>query len=135
MNTFPDRGLLRCDVRDVSPGLRHVTVSGEADLATADQLERDLTASLSPAWVTHLALDLTRLRYLDCAALSVLMAVRQAALARDQQVTIAAATGSPERVLALTSAGQIFGYPPLPHGIRYQRTRRPLRGTTARAAS
>ncbi|MFC0505246.1 STAS domain-containing protein [Micromonospora costi] len=132
-------GLLRCDHHDVRPGLRYVTLTGEADLATADQLERDLGRLLAPAWVVHLALDLTLLRYLDCAALAVLVAVRQAASANSQKVTISAAGGTPQRVLALTGVGQLFGYPPpavvsVP-STRYERMPPSLRQASLRFAS
>ncbi|MFI6263280.1 STAS domain-containing protein [Micromonospora sp. NPDC051006] len=71
------RGVLRCDYRDVGASIRYVALSGEADLATADQLEDDLRRLLAPSWVLRLALDLTALRHLDCAALAALLAVRE----------------------------------------------------------
>jgi anti-anti-sigma factor len=105
--------ILRYDYRDVRPSIRYVILTGEADLATADQLEQDLRRLLAPSWVTHLALDLTALRHLGCTGLSALLAVREAASARGQQLTILAAVGAPARVLALCEVGQLFGYPPL----------------------
>ncbi|MGW2622026.1 STAS domain-containing protein [Micromonospora taraxaci] len=52
-----------------------------------------------------MALDLPPLRYLDCAALAALLAVRETALARNQQFVITAAVGAPARLLALSATG------------------------------
>ncbi|MFC3499515.1 STAS domain-containing protein [Micromonospora krabiensis] len=108
------RGALRCDYSDVKAGTRHVTLSGEADLASADQLRSDLTRLLVPARVTCLTLDLTALRHLDCAALAALLAVRETAAAHGQRVVITAAIGTPARVLMLSAVGELFDYPPQP---------------------
>lgn len=114
MDIARGRGVLRYDYHDARPSTRYVTLSGEADLATADQLKHDLRSLLASSRVTRLALDLTSLRHLDCAALSALLAVRETAAARGQQLTITAATGTPARVLALSAVGPIFGFPALP---------------------
>ncbi|KXK63944.1 hypothetical protein AWW66_00400 [Micromonospora rosaria] len=113
MVTTVDRTVLRTDYHDGTSGVRHVTLTGEADLATVGQLEDDLALLLAPRWVTRLAVDLTALRHLDCAALAALLAVRDHATARGQQVVITAAAGAPERVLALGDIGRLFDYPPL----------------------
>ncbi|TDC38794.1 anti-sigma factor antagonist [Micromonospora sp. 15K316] len=105
-------GVLRHDYYDLAPSTRYVTLSGEADLATADQLGQELERLLSPSWVSCLTLDLTALQFLDCAALSALLAVRSSARTRGQQVTITAAARTPARVLAVTGMGRLFGYPP-----------------------
>ncbi|RKN20982.1 STAS domain-containing protein [Micromonospora musae] len=107
-------GVLRHDYYDVAPSTRYVTLTGEADLANAHQLERELNFLLAPAWVTSLILDLTALQFLDCAALAALLAVRKAALTRGQQVSITAAASTPARVLAITAVGRLFSYPPRP---------------------
>ncbi|MEU6021082.1 STAS domain-containing protein [Micromonospora sp. NPDC047134] len=103
-------GLLRFDYRDMRPGIRHVTLAGEADLSTIEQLEQGLTAFLTPRWVAHLTLNLKNLRFLDCAALSALLRVRTAAMARGQQVTVIAAQGVPARVIALSGSGHLLNY-------------------------
>ncbi|MFI7604395.1 STAS domain-containing protein [Micromonospora sp. NPDC049366] len=108
------RGALRCDCSDVKAGIRHVTLGGEADLASADQLRSDLTRLLAPSRVSCLALDLTALRHLDCAALAALLAVRETASARGQRVVITAAVGTPARLLTLSAVGELFDYPPHP---------------------
>ncbi|MDO3701418.1 STAS domain-containing protein [Micromonospora sp. C28SCA-DRY-2] len=122
MDTATCRGALRCDYHDVRPGTRYVILSGEADLATADQLEHDLRLLLTSAGVTRLVLDLTALRHLDCAALSALLAVRETALAHGQRVTITAAAGTPARVLTLSGVGGLFGCPQPLHGDRREPT-------------
>ncbi|MFI6261677.1 STAS domain-containing protein [Micromonospora sp. NPDC051006] len=118
MDTSNGRGALRYDCHDVLPSTRHVTLSGEADLATADQFEYDLRRLLDASWVTRLALDLTALRHLDCAALAALLAARDTAVARGQQLVITAAVGAPARVLLLSAVGELFGYPPPPGRVR-----------------
>ncbi|MER7892870.1 STAS domain-containing protein [Micromonospora sp. NPDC094482] len=116
------RGVLRCDYRDVGASTRYVTLSGEADLATADQLEDDLRRLLAPSWVTCLALDLTALRHLDCAALAALLAVRETAVARGEQIVVTAAVGAAARVLVLGGVGELFDNPPLSGRISQMRT-------------
>ncbi|WP_433319949.1 STAS domain-containing protein [Micromonospora chersina] len=108
------RDVLRCDYYDVGLSARYVTLSGEADLANADQLERDLRRLMADSWVTRLDLDLTALRHLGCAALAALLAVREADSARGQEVVVIAAAVAPARVLALSAAGEPFDYPPAP---------------------
>ncbi|MEV6691051.1 STAS domain-containing protein [Micromonospora sp. NPDC051196] len=102
--------LLRFDHHDVRPGTRYVTLTGEADLSTIEQLQHDLRRLLAPRWVTHLKLNLKTLRFLDCAAFSVLLGVRETALTRGQRVTVTAARGGPARVIALSGSGHLFNY-------------------------
>lgn len=102
--------LLRFDYHDIRPGTRHVTLTGEADLSTIEQLQHDLKRLLAPQWVTHLMLNLKTLRFLDCAALSALLRIREAALARGQRVTVTAAQGGPARVITLSGSGHLFDY-------------------------
>lgn len=77
--------LLRFDYHDMRPGTRYVTLTGEADLSTTEQLQQGLKRLLAPQWVTHLRLNLRTLRFLDCAALSTLLRTREAALTRGQR--------------------------------------------------
>ncbi|WP_165521941.1 STAS domain-containing protein [Micromonospora zingiberis] len=103
--------LLRFDYHDVRPGTRYVSLTGEADLTTADQLQQDLGRLLAPQWVTHLRLNLTALRFLDCAALSALLQVREKAHEHGQQVTITAVRGGPARVIALSGGARLLHRP------------------------
>ncbi|GAA0406231.1 hypothetical protein GCM10009541_56740 [Micromonospora gifhornensis] len=100
--------LLRFDHYDVRPGSRFVTLTGEADLSTIKHLQHDLGRLLAPRWVTHLTLDLKTLRFLDCAALAVLLRIRQTAMARGQRMTVTAAQGGPARVIALSGSGHLL---------------------------
>ncbi len=100
--------LLRFEHYDVRPGTRYVTVTGEADLSTITHLQHDLGRLLAPRWVTHLTLNLKGLRFLDCAALAVLLRIRQTAMVRGQRMTITAAQGGPARVIALSGSGHLL---------------------------
>lgn len=87
-------------------------VVGEADLASAENLQRGLKRLLSASWVAHLMLDLSGLGHLDCSALAALLAVREAAEERGQRVSVTTAVGVAAQVLAVTGVGEVFGYPP-----------------------
>ncbi|MGC5031518.1 STAS domain-containing protein [Micromonospora sp. DT229] len=102
--------LLRLDHHDVRPGIRHVTLTGEADLSTIEQLQHDLGRLSAPRWVRHLKLDLKMLRFLDCAAFAVLLRIRETALMRGQRVTVTAARGGPARVITLSGSGHLFSH-------------------------
>ncbi|MFG3707972.1 STAS domain-containing protein [Micromonospora sp. NPDC047670] len=118
MGATSGRDALRCDYHDVPPGTRHVILSGEADLASAEQLRHDLIRLLASSEVSRLALDLTALRHLDCAALAALLSFRKIALARGQQLVITAADGAPARVLVISGVGRLFCYPPITTQVR-----------------
>ncbi|MFF0717608.1 STAS domain-containing protein [Micromonospora sp. NPDC003816] len=107
MNVVTDQELLQFHHYDASPSTRHVTLSGEADLATATRIQHHLGLLLAPEWITHLELDLTPLRYLDCAALSALLVVRETAVARGQRITVTATSGT-ARVIALSGAEHVL---------------------------
>ncbi|MFI7024426.1 STAS domain-containing protein [Micromonospora sp. NPDC049900] len=112
MNLVTDQDLLRFKYYDARPSTRHVTLSGEADLATTTVIRHHLGQLLTPPWVTHLVLDLTPLRYLDCAALSALLVVRETAATRGQRITVTVtATSSAARVIALSGADHVLRTP------------------------
>ncbi|WP_158610894.1 STAS domain-containing protein [Micromonospora endolithica] len=105
--------MLHADHHDTKPA-RYVALRGEADGSTADHLQAELRRLLAPSWLTVLRVDLSALRFLNCAALSALLTVRAAATQCGQQLSITGADGCPARVLALTQADLVFGHPPLP---------------------
>ena len=110
MDVVTDQELLTFHHYDASPSTRHVTLSGEADLATATRIQHHLGRLLAPEWITHLELDLTPLRYLDCAALSALLVIRETAAARGQRITVTATSGA-ARVIALSGAEHVLRAP------------------------
>ncbi|MFI7079339.1 STAS domain-containing protein [Micromonospora sp. NPDC049903] len=110
MNVVTDQDLLQFHHYDARPSTRHVTLSGEADLATATRIQHHLGQLLTPEWITHLVLDLTPLRYLDCAALSALLVIRETAAARGQRITVTATSGT-ARVIALSGAEHVLRAP------------------------
>ncbi|MEU9920193.1 STAS domain-containing protein [Streptomyces griseoluteus] len=92
----------------VSSGNRNrVTVRGELDLVSGDQIRPRLVEALT-ASSNRLELDLSGLSFCDCAGLNVLLELRHRALRQGKAVTIQAVSPVVDRLLDLTGAQELF---------------------------
>ena len=105
-----------------SPAAAWVAVSGEVDLATAEVLRDSLLGVLRDEAPTMLGVDLAGVTFLDCAGISALVAVRNAAARTGRQMRVTHAQPIVRRVLDLTGLLDVFTAPierPQPHGPRF----------------
>ncbi|MGH2959247.1 MAG: STAS domain-containing protein, partial [Solirubrobacterales bacterium] len=78
-----------------------VSLSGELDIATADQLT-DALAALTPGSGQRLVIDLTAVSFMDSTGLRVLIAANRDASAGDYELVIVTGDSPAKRVLELT---------------------------------
>lgn len=78
-----------------------VTLSGELDIATADQLTEAL-AGVQPAAGDQLFIDLSAVSFMDSTGLRVLISANRDAAAGDYSLTIVTGDSPAKRVLELT---------------------------------
>jgi anti-sigma B factor antagonist len=83
-------------------GLVRVTVTGEADMATADELSRTLTAAIERNGVRRIVVDLAGLAFCDSAGLAALD--EGYAVARDRGIALRVSDPRPgvRRILEIT---------------------------------
>lgn len=86
---------------ETSPGLYTVALSGELDIATADQLTAALDG-VSPASGERLVIDLTAVSFMDSTGLRVLIATNNAATDGGYELFIVTGDSPAKRVLELT---------------------------------
>ncbi|MGW5373259.1 STAS domain-containing protein [Streptomyces sp. NPDC004011] len=84
-----------------------MTVDGELDFDTGDQVRDRLVAALA-ASARGVELDLSGLDFCDCAGLSVLLELRHRALAQGKTVTIRASNPAVDRLLDRLGARELF---------------------------
>jgi stage II sporulation protein AA (anti-sigma F factor antagonist) len=94
----------RIAVRDDDPSEAIVTVVGEIDLATRDQLCVSLHTATAVPGVKKIVVDLTQTRFMDASAIRSLVHGHQAARAAGIAYHIAGANGPVRRVLEITGA-------------------------------
>ncbi|MFI9283596.1 STAS domain-containing protein [Streptomyces sp. NPDC053076] len=87
-----------------------VTVRGELDLDSGNQLRGDLHQALA-ASSSGLDLDLSRLDFCDCAGLNVLLELRQRALSQTKTVVMCAAGPAIDRLIDLMGFEGVFAPP------------------------
>lgn len=93
-------------VVDREPGRVRVALSGEIDVANADEVRLELEDALSAPTLT---IDLSRLDYLDSAGIRALFAVSECASARGCTCGIVVRADSPvRRVLDLAGVSSAF---------------------------
>ncbi|MBJ7459913.1 MAG: STAS domain-containing protein [Thermoleophilaceae bacterium] len=86
---------------ETSPGSYRVVLSGELDIATADQLTSALDG-VSPANDERLVIDLTAVSFMDSTGLRVLIAANGAATEGGYELFIVTGDSPAKRVLELT---------------------------------
>jgi anti-anti-sigma factor len=93
---------LRIDASCPSPGTVRVAVVGEIDLSTVDVLHAGLLGVLSAQLPHRIEVDLARVTFMDCGALTVLVVVGTAAARTGCQLRITNPQPIVRRVLDLT---------------------------------
>lgn len=92
-----------------SPGQRSfglVTLEGEIDMATAGHVRGRLAEAVDEH--PHVAVDLARVTFIDCAILGVLVDARQRALRRNHTIGLAAPSPTVTAMLRLTGLDTVF---------------------------
>jgi anti-sigma B factor antagonist len=90
------------EVQDIAVGGRHTLVLiGELDIASAPQIEA-LIPDLCANGTTGIALDLSKLTFIDCCGLRVVLSLRELCQRRGYEFTLTHGTDAVDRVFALT---------------------------------
>lgn len=97
----------RCPV----PGVATVAIAGEVDMTTAPALHAALVDVLTTHSPVVLDVDLSACTFLDCAGLTVLVVVHEAAQAAGCQMWVAHPQGIVRRVLEMTGLLDMFTVP------------------------
>jgi anti-sigma B factor antagonist len=84
-----------------------VEVAGELDLHTSPAL-RDHVLSLIEGGTGFLALDLSKVEFMDSSSLGALVACLKRLRERDGRLVLIGVTGSPKKVLGLTGLDRVF---------------------------
>jgi anti-anti-sigma factor len=87
---------------------RSLTLSGEVDIATVDQLLREAYACLDgPADVCEI--DLGEVTFIDSSGLGALVRIRNVAHDRGKEIVLTNVPAPVERLFAVTGLAQVFG--------------------------
>ena len=92
--------LLQIEAHD-HDGLAHVVLIGELDLSTIDRLEQEL-ARVEAAGSATVALDLTRLTFLDSSGLRVIVSADQRARRENRRFVVVRGPDTVQRVFSIT---------------------------------
>lgn len=92
--------LLQIEAHD-HDGLAHVVLTGELDLSTIDRLEQEL-ARVEGAGPATVALDLTRLTFLDSSGLRVIVSADQRARRENRRFVVVRGPDTVQRVFSIT---------------------------------
>ena len=84
-----------------------VEVAGELDLHTSPPL-REHVLQLIDGGTDRLALDMTKVDFMDSSSLGVLVATLERARERDGELRLVGVQGSPAKVIALTGLDSAF---------------------------
>jgi anti-sigma B factor antagonist len=110
---FTDRQLHGCEI---------VEVRGEVDYGSAPALDQRLSAILTVR-ASAVVLDLSRLTFLDCAALRVLVTARRRAAAHGTTLVLAAPQPKVARTLQITGLDRQFTvFPTVAKAVTASRT-------------
>ena len=90
------------------PRSTELVISGEIDLAVADELLETANAALAGSTCDELVLDLSEVSFIDSTGLGTLVAIRNATL--DQAVTLRLRDATPpvRRLLKITNLDSVF---------------------------
>ena len=92
--------LLQIEAHD-HDGLAHVVLTGELDLSTIDRLEKEL-ARVEGTGPATVALDLTRLTFLDSSGLRVIVSADQRARRENRRFVVVRGPDTVQRVFSIT---------------------------------
>ncbi|CBG75038.1 ANTAR domain-containing protein [Streptomyces sp. LBUM 1478] len=92
-----------------------VTVRGDLELGTDDQLRRGLRDSLARS-AEGIDLDLAGVGFCDCSGLNALLSIRQEAMEHAKTATIRSISPAAQRVFSLTDTLSLFSPPGPPEG-------------------
>jgi anti-sigma B factor antagonist len=92
--------LLQIEAHD-HDGLAHVVLTGELDLSTIARLEQEL-ARVEGAGPATVALDLTRLTFLDSSGLRVIVSADQRARRENRRFVVVRGPDTVQRVFSIT---------------------------------
>lgn len=92
-------------------GVCTITVHGEADLATADELLRLGQVGLDDQATTKLVLDLRDVTFIDSTVISTFVQLRRAALSSRRAFELAELPDRVRRVLDITGLTSVFESP------------------------
>jgi anti-sigma B factor antagonist len=92
--------LLQIEAHD-HDGLAHVVLTGELDLSTIDRLEQEL-ARVEGAGPATVALDLSRLTFLDSSGLRVIVSADQRARRENRRFVVVRGPDTVQRVFSIT---------------------------------
>jgi anti-anti-sigma factor len=90
---FPIERVRRADDRQI------MRLTGDIDLAVADDLRFALTAALTGTKLSELIVDLSAVAFLDCAGITAILDGRRAAAENAKRYDVVHAHGSVHRVL------------------------------------
>jgi anti-anti-sigma factor len=119
-----------------APSTARVAVIGELDLATAPVLRNRLLGVLREQAPAIVEVDLAGVTFLDCTAISALVAVRNAAIQAGGQMRVSHPQPIVRRVLEVTGLLDLFTAPidqtqPLPSGSEHHSRTAPVPAITA----
>lgn len=91
----------------VSPGIAVVRPVGDVDTATASPLRAAIQEQVT-AGARHVVLDLSGVEFMGSAGLALLIAEREAAIAREGELRLAGVPRTAGRALSLTGLTELF---------------------------
>ncbi len=105
MSVQPPRLVLTRSV-SAGRGIVVLTVAGELDLATKDQLAAEVAGVLAQPDLARLLLDFGPLAFIDSSGIAALVAARRTALTRGVRLTVTNCGDFAQRVLTITGLYQ-----------------------------
>ncbi|MGX6607016.1 STAS domain-containing protein [Micromonosporaceae bacterium Da 78-11] len=106
---------LRIQTWFVSPGSVRITVAGEIDLATTEELQAGLLHVLVTRVPHHIEVDLTRVTFMDCRGLTVFVIASQTAARTGCRLHITNPQSIVRRILEITGLISILTPHPTGH--------------------
>jgi anti-anti-sigma factor len=98
--------------RQVRPGLALVTVEGEVDLTTADELREAIVGAIGEWLPKEIQVNLAAVPFMDSMGISALIAGYRAATAADAVFRVVEPSRGLTSLLEITGLLDVFGYEP-----------------------
>ncbi|MDP9118056.1 MAG: STAS domain-containing protein [Actinomycetota bacterium] len=89
-----------------------IAITGELDIATADELRAAGETSLARPGLSALTIDLGGLGFIDSTGISALLVIRNSAEERGIEFSLVNVPDVAARVLAITGLSEVFGLQP-----------------------